>query len=162
MRTLLPFRSSPRGGRSSIGATVRGARLAPGQPMGFGPELLIWTRVYSTPLNLVRGSSLDGGVVRGLWHRFQRSGKWRSRMLPEKAGSRGLFSMEANPWAVVIFVGILLGLHGLGVDSTKPPIFGALFLGFVPVWILCGMLWDRVTIGRADRRCATPVGDDRV
>ena len=83
-------------------------------------------------------------------------------MLPEKAGSRGLFSMEANPWAVVIFVGILLGLHGLGVDSTKPPIFGALFLGFVPVWILCGMLWDRVTIGRADRRCATPVGDDRV
>ena len=69
--------------------------------------------------------------------------------------------MQANPWAVVVFVGILLGLYGLGVDSTKPPIFGALFLGFIPVWILCGMLWDRVTIGRADARRPTPVGGDR-
>ena len=43
----------------------------------------------------------------------------------------------------------------------EAPIFGALFLGFVPVWLLCGMLWDRVTIGRADRRCATPIGDDQ-
>jgi hypothetical protein len=82
-------------------------------------------------------------------------------MLPEKAGSRRSFSMQANPWAVVVFVVILLGLYGLGVDSTKPGTFGALFLGFLPVWILCGMLWDRLTIGRADRRCATPVGDDR-
>ncbi len=69
--------------------------------------------------------------------------------------------MQANPWAVVVFVGILLGLHGLGVDSTKPGTFGPLFLGFIPVWILCGMLWDRGTIGRADTRRATPVGDDR-
>ncbi|MDC3001972.1 hypothetical protein OA174_05175 [Actinomycetota bacterium] len=80
---------------------------------------------------------------------------------PNKAGSRGLFSLEANPWAVVIFVGVLLGLHGLGVDSTKPGTFGALFLGFIPVWLLCGMLWDRVTIGRASRRCATSGRDDR-
>ena len=161
MRTLLPFRSSPREGRSSIGATVRGARLAPGQPMGFGPELLICKEAYSTPLKPFLVSSFDGGVVRGQWHHFERSGRWRSRMLSEKAGSRGLFSMEANPWAVVVFVGILLGLYGMGVDSTKPGTFGALFLGFIPVWILCGMLWDRVTIGRADRRCATPDGDDR-
>jgi len=161
VRTLLPFRSSPRDGRSSIGATVRGARLAPGQPMGFGPELLICKEAYSTPLKPVLVSSFDGGVVRGLWHLFERSGTCRSRMLPEEAGSRGLVSMEANPWVVVVFVGALLGLDGLGVDSTKPGTFGALFLGFIPVWLLFGMLWDRVTIGRASRRCATPGRDDR-
>ena len=82
-------------------------------------------------------------------------------MLSEEAGLRGSVSMQANPWAVVVFVVILLGLHGMGVDSTKPGTFGALFLGFLPMWLLCGMLWDRLTIGRADRRCATPVGDDR-
>ena len=82
-------------------------------------------------------------------------------MLSEEARLRGSVSMQANPWAVVVFVVILLGLHGLGVDSTKPPVFGALFLGFIPVWILSGMLWDRVTIGRADSRCATPMGDDQ-
>ena len=69
--------------------------------------------------------------------------------------------MEANPWEVVVFVGVLLGLHGFGVDSTKPGTFGALFLGFIPVWLLFGMLWDRVTIARASRRCATPGRDDR-
>ena len=69
--------------------------------------------------------------------------------------------MRANSWAAVVFAVILLGLHGMGVDSTKPPTFGALFLGFIPVLILCGMMWDRVTIGRADARRATPVGGDR-
>ena len=69
--------------------------------------------------------------------------------------------MRANPWAAVVFAAILLGLHGMGVDSTKPPTFGALFLGFIPLWILCGMMWDRVTIGRADVRRPTPAGGDR-
>ena len=82
-------------------------------------------------------------------------------MLSEEAGLRGSVSMQANPWAVVVFGVILLGLHGMGVDSTKPGTFGALFLGFLPMWLLCGMLWDRVTIGRVDRRRATPIGDDR-
>ena len=68
--------------------------------------------------------------------------------------------MRANPWAAVVFAVILLGLHGMGVDSTQPPTFGALFLGFIPLWILCGMMWDRVTIGRADSRRGTPVGGD--
>lgn len=69
--------------------------------------------------------------------------------------------MRANPWAAVVFAAILLGLHGMGVDATKPPTFGALFLGFIPLWILSGMMWDRVTIGRADARRGTPAGGDR-
>jgi len=54
--------------------------------------------------------------------------------------------VTANPWAAAVFIALLLALHGLGVDSTKPGTFGVLFLGFVPLWILCGMLWDRLTI----------------
>lgn len=52
----------------------------------------------------------------------------------------------ANPWAVVIFIGMLFALEALGIPATKPGLFSVLFLTYVPLWVIAGMLWDKATL----------------
>lgn len=54
--------------------------------------------------------------------------------------------MSANPWAVVIFIGILFALEASGIPATKPGLFALLFFTYVPIWLVAGMIWDKATI----------------
>jgi hypothetical protein len=47
---------------------------------------------------------------------------------------------------VVIFIGILFALEASGIPATKPGLFALLFFTYVPIWIIAGMVWDKVTI----------------
>lgn len=62
--------------------------------------------------------------------------------------------MEANPWAVVCFGGLLFVVEAMGVSALKTGLFLLLFFAFVPLWLLAGCLWDKSTVryqGSGDR-----------
>jgi len=52
--------------------------------------------------------------------------------------------MMFNPWAAVIFLFGGLVLYGSGLTDTA--LVTVLFFLFIPAWILCGSLWDMITI----------------
>jgi len=54
--------------------------------------------------------------------------------------------VSANPWAVVIFIGMLFAFEAWGIPATKPGLFSLLFFTFVPLWLAAGWLWDKATI----------------
>lgn len=55
-----------------------------------------------------------------------------------------VFLMMFNPWAVVIFLFGGLVLYGSGLTETA--LVTVLFFLLVPAWILCGCIWDMITI----------------
>lgn len=52
--------------------------------------------------------------------------------------------MMFNPWAVAIFLFGGLVLYGSGVTETA--VVTVLIILFVPAWLVCGYLWDMLTI----------------
>lgn len=54
--------------------------------------------------------------------------------------------MEANPWAAVVFIGLLFTLDAVGIPVLRTGLLLILFLTFVPAWILAGYLWDKIRI----------------
>lgn len=58
--------------------------------------------------------------------------------------------MEANPWAVAVFLVVGAALYGYGMRS--PVAWSIFFVAFVILWLAAGMLWDWWTIRRKDDR----------
>ena len=54
--------------------------------------------------------------------------------------------MEANPWAVVVFAGLLFTLDAVGVPVLRTGLLFVLFITFVPMWLLSGYVWDKIGI----------------
>lgn len=94
---------------------------------------------------------IGGGVARELWHtsapkRCIRSGgelaAWGLGTGTDRGWGR---AMEANPWAVVCFGGLLFVVDAIGVSVMKTGVLFLLFAGFVPLWLIAGYLWDKAT-----------------
>lgn len=58
--------------------------------------------------------------------------------------------MEANPWSAVLFIGLLFTLDAIGIPVLRTGLLLALFVVFVPVWLIAGYLWDKLTIEDVD------------
>lgn len=52
--------------------------------------------------------------------------------------------MAFNPWAIAVFLIGGLFLFGSGLSNTF--VATAFFLLLAPTWILCGYVWDKLTI----------------
>lgn len=60
--------------------------------------------------------------------------------------------MSASPWAVALFIALLVVGHALGFDTTSSTAITWLFLLYVPAWFACSYWWDKHQNGKRLKR----------
>lgn len=51
--------------------------------------------------------------------------------------------MSANPWAVVVFIGLWFVADAIGIPALRTGVLFLLVVTFVPLWLVAGVLWDK-------------------
>lgn len=67
--------------------------------------------------------------------------------------------MSANPWAVVVFIGLLFIADAIGIPALRTGVLFLLFVTFVPLWLVAGVLWDRWSFGRSETTDVAQTGE---
>lgn len=68
-------------------------------------------------------------------------------------------TMSANPWAVVVFIGLLFIADAIGILALRTGVLFLLFVTFVPLWLVAGALWDRWSFRRSETTDVAQTGE---